>query len=138
MPPLRRQWLNVTPCIPTTGVLQEYGTGRLQIPGLADMLADMEGKPKTGETASQSSSDTSSGSSIRGTPALQQPGAAQGPTLSSYLEFGRLMGESPQEVQKRLALADMSLPVDEASVQYMQVGSATQGLRGTAKACWGR
>lgn len=84
------------------------------------MMADMEGQPGSGGRDSQSGSEAAPRGGGASSAQQQPPEAAQGPTLSNYLEFGRLMGESPQEVQKRLALADMSLAVDDASRQYLQ------------------
>lgn len=110
-------------------LLQEYGSGRARLPGLADMPG-MDGLMKGGGGGSASSGGKASsvgGSKASGGSSPAAPGAAAGslaeaqPTLGEYLKFGRLLGERPAQVQQQLELGGVRVRVDEESASYLQV-----------------
>ncbi len=104
-------------------VKQGYGTGRARLPGLKDMMLGMDGG-MAGASGVESGSE-----SILNVPANEavsssdgdSDNAVTGPNLSTYLHFGRLMGETPDMVQRQLDAAGVPVPVDERSQQFIQV-----------------
>lgn len=101
-----------------THVLQEYGSGRARLPGLADMPG-LQGALNSGGASSGkgSSNNGSNGRDSRnnGSSNGSSPGGAAGSienaaTLAEYLRFGRLIGESPQQVPRGAALAALPHP----------------------------
>jgi hypothetical protein len=96
--------------------LQEYGTGRARMPGLADVMSGESQSSGSGSSSSSNSGRT--GTSTLGG-GLKE--SAEGPSLSHYLEFGRMLGQSPDQVQQQLAMGDVRVSMDDASRQYIQV-----------------
>ncbi|KAI3436140.1 hypothetical protein D9Q98_002197 [Chlorella vulgaris] len=94
---------------------QEYGTGRARMPGLADVMSGESQSSGSGSSSSSNSGRT--GTSTLGG-GLKE--SAEGPSLSHYLEFGRMLGESPDQVQQQLAMGDVRVSMDDASRQYIQ------------------
>lgn len=133
--------------------VQEYGSGRARLPGLADMAGLMGGAMGGADAGSSGGSASPSISSSPGVSRPTRPGSSLGSepssspsssgggsgspgvpaaTLGEYLKFGRLLGEQPQQVQQQLELGGVKVVVDEDSVDYLQVGWVQGGVRGVA------
>jgi hypothetical protein len=102
-------------------LLQEYGKGRAWLPGLQS-TPGLQGLLDTADATDAAGSVPGGSSSDNGSGSAQQEAA--GPTLAQYLQFGRMMGESPDQVQQRLEAGGAPVVIDDESQQYLEVTAA--------------